>query len=259
MTAAEVSFLNNHFERVRVSIMAKAKEIGVANHGTLLGSARELLVSEFLESNLPRGFDFTTGEIVGPGGARSGQIDILVIPKTAPKLSLGGNFCLGLVHATAAALEIKSTLTTADLDKSSELRNALRTTESIRSIPIEPALDPWPWAANKGGSLVTLEHIPVSIVAFDGPELETLYRHLVSWHAQGKSLPNTVTCINRNYTLYRNDDWSYPENAGGSNGRPLYNRIKGDGVNCLRELFDFLMKCLQAWAYTQPRTPLTAY
>lgn len=132
--------LAQHFKRVRLSLVAKADEISIVKHGTLKGAARELVVSDFLSANLPRAFDFVTGEIVTPDDRRSGQIDVLVLPHTAPRFNLGGAVCLALVHAVAAALEIKSDLTTSAPDQNSDLTNAMETTVAVKDLPIVP---PW--------------------------------------------------------------------------------------------------------------------
>lgn len=87
-TENDMTLLGEHFERVRQSLLAKSKEIGIAKHGTSKGTARELLVSDFFAANLPRHFDYVTGEIMAPKTEdRSGQIDILILPHSAPSSS----------------------------------------------------------------------------------------------------------------------------------------------------------------------------
>ncbi len=250
--------LASHFDRVRASLLAKADEAGIARHGTLKGTARELLLADFLSANLPRGFDFVTGEIITPDDQRSGQVDVLIIPDYVPRFELCGRVCLACVHGVAAALEVKSTLTTSAADKRSELTKALDTVVGIKRLSIEPRLDPWPWSATHAGSKepVTLPNIPVSIVAFDGPERETLISHLAFLENTGgrQLLPNTVTCLRRNYTICLNNGWLTTGDSGGQ----LYVEWKNPG-SCLGDLFDHLMKVLQAWQHHHPATPLSSY
>lgn len=249
--------LFEHFTKVAETMLAKADEIGVANHATITGTARELIITELFSKNLPRGFDYVTGEIVASNSDRSGQVDILVVPQYAPRLELADPYCLAFAEAVACVVEAKSTLTTAKLENRSELRNALESIAKIRNLPLN--LDPWPWTASVARTNYRLDHIPCSIVAFDGPTKETLISQLESWAEQhGKSaLPNTVTCIRRNYTIVRNDDWHYiSANIPVSMRSDIY--IDGNDP-CLYDLFVYMMKCLQAWDYARPRTPLNRY
>jgi hypothetical protein len=255
-----VGILRDHFERIRQTLLSKAAEAGVLDHGTSKGTARELLVSEFLESSLPREYDFVGGEITTADGTRSGQIDVMMLPKSAPQFSLAPKVSLGLVHAVVAVIEVKSTLTTAPLTNASELRNALETVRALRALPIDPPLDPWPWTANRrhGGGCVRLDHIPACIVAFDGPTMETVADWLCQWASTNRSaMPNTITCLKRNYTLVLNDGWLFiPELLPPDSQTALY--LKNEH-SCLADLFDYLMKVVQAWSYARPRTPLVRY
>lgn len=252
--------LNDHFARIRNSLLAKAEEAGILRHSGSKGSARELIVSEFLESALPREFDFVTGEITAPDGRRSGQLDVMLLPRSAPMFRLVPGVSLGLLYAIAAIVEVKSNLSTAPITNPSELRNALETVRSVRDLLIEPPLDPWPWTAQRAatGESVRLDHIPASIIAFNGPTVETLMGHIATWAPGNRaSLPNTITCLERDYTLILNDGWTYiPDRLSPESRSALY--LKGESVG-LVDLFDYLMKVTQAWSFTRPRTPLSTY
>ena len=220
---------------------------------------RELVVSDFLSANLPRAFDFVTGEIVTPNNKRSGQVDVIVLPHAAPRFQLSGSVCLALVHATAAALEIKSKLTTSAPDCQSELTKAMNTTFGIKKLPIDPRLNPWPWNVTEPErrTVVLLQNIPVAIVAFEGPNAPTLQKHLHEWEKKAGRLflPNTVTCLKPNYTLILNDGWlKGPEQTDAA----LYIQIPDPG-SCLAHLFFHLMKTLQRWSHYHPPTPLEKY
>jgi|LakMenE18May11ns_1017448.scaffolds.fasta_scaffold9803693_2 hypothetical protein len=252
--------LNDHFTRIRASLLAKAEEAGILRHSTSKGSARELIISDFLESSLPREFDFVTGEITSPTGRRSGQLDIMLLPQSAPRFRLAPGVSLGLLHAVAAVIEVKSVLSTAPLCNPSELRNAIETVRSVRVLEINPRLDPWPWSAARAATYepVQLDHIPVCIVAFKGPTIETLLGYLSEFAVANRAdLPNVITCLERDYTLILNDGWIFnPASLSEDSRQKLY--LKGD-CSSLVDLFDFLMKVTQAWAFASPRTPFSRY
>lgn len=255
-----MSVLGSHFAHVRKTLLAKADEAGVLRHGSSKGTARELVVSEFLKAGLPREFDFVSGEIAAPNGERSRQLDLMLIPHNSPRFALAPSVSLGLLHAVAAVIEVKSDLSTAPLERASELRNALDIGQSVRSLCFVPPLEPWPWIAERQETraLIRLEHIPFCLFAFKGPTIETLMEHLASAAAVNRAaLPNIVTCLERDYTLVLNDGWIYdsaklpPEFQ-----QALY--LRGSH-SALVDLFDYLMKTTQAWAYARPRTPLASY
>lgn len=255
-----MGFLNDHFTRIRISLLAKAEEAGILRHSTSKGTARELIISDFLESALPREFDFVTGEIASPTGCRSGQLDIMLLPQSAPRFRLAPGVSLGLLHAVATVIEVKSVLSTAPLCNPSELRNAIEIVRSVRQLEISPRLDPWPWSAVRESSCehVQLDHIPVCVVAFNGPTIETLLGYLSEIAASSRAdLPNVITCLERDYTLILNDGWIYdPAKLPENSRQKLY--LKGD-CSSLVDLFDFLMKVTQAWSYASPRTPFSQY
>src|SRR5687768_14925530 len=102
-----MSILAEHFERIREGLLAKAKETGVLDHAPSKGTARELIVSDFLETSLPREYDFSGGEIVAPNGSRSGQLDVMLISRSAPQFQVASRLSLALLHSVAAVIEVK--------------------------------------------------------------------------------------------------------------------------------------------------------
>lgn len=162
---------------------------------------------------------------------------------------------MGLAHGVAATLEIKSTLTTGGAG--SELEKSLDSCRTLKRLPIVPTLHPWPWSASRtDGGHARLDNIPYSLLAFDGPELNTLLRHLSDRgaHTEKQFLPNTITCLKRNYTVTLTDGWVRRAIPNG----PLYEESSTEHP-ALLDLFDYLMKVFQAWSFEQPRTPFNAY
>lgn len=80
--------LLKHLENNQNLLIEYSKLINVAKHGTILGSARENVISSFLEQNLPTFIEYHSGEAFNNKGERSGQIDIILHPITSPKLFL---------------------------------------------------------------------------------------------------------------------------------------------------------------------------
>lgn len=265
-----MGIVNDHFVNVRISLLNKAKEIGLANNSTVLGVARELVISQFLEANLPRTAEFLTGEVVDSKQNRSGQVDIVLLPVTAPKIELSPGIALALADAISSAVEVKSNLTTGGWEKDSHLKSALKTSAKIKALKL--LCDPWPWQASTQikGKLteVKLVSIPVSVVAFQGPTKETLLEKLAEvtseiglkylGYPEGipviNLLPDTITVLEHDYTIVLNNNWNI---VGQNSGKPVYAHMPDE--SCLYQLFSHLMKCIQAWHYYQPRTPLSNY
>lgn len=112
---------------------------------------------------------------------------------------------------------------------------------------------------HKAGHIVKLTSIPASIIAFRGPEQAALSGILESYASQygTETLPNTVSVLDKGYTLVRDDDW-YFSKKGKLPGSPHYAAMADEGA-CLADLFYYLMLCIQAWSYRSPSTPLASY
>jgi len=250
-------FLNEHFARVRRTLLDKGDEAKLAQHAGIMGTARELIVSEFLRAAFPSTCNFMTGEIIDTHDGRSGQVDIIIVPAFAPRFVLAGHSGIALAEGTIAAIEVKSTLTTSSPDSESALSSALSTVRKIKERQVE--CEPWPWVANKGGSIVSLSSIPASIIAFKGPPHSNLENALATFSDRFgvDSLPNTITVLEQDYTLIRNDDW-YFSKKGKEPSQKLYVAMPDTGA-CLADVFNYLMMCVQSWTFCSPFTPLSSY
>jgi len=242
--------LNEHFNKIRISMLAKADEMKIAGHPVVSGTARELILSEFLTKNLPRAFDCSSGEVISPSGERSGQIDIMIAPHYSPVLNLGENTSINLLHGIAVALEVKTRLTTG-INSSNALNEALENCRKLKSLNFEIKHSPHPWTGAIGSKNISLQHVPYCVVCVDGPTKETLIEKVAG--VSHDLLPDTITCLRRNYYLTKAPEWqtSNPPQIAGH-----YHSLSGDA---LFSQFDFLMKVLQAWDYARPRTPLSLY
>lgn len=252
-----MAFLNDHFARVQRSLLDKGEEARLAEHPTLIGMARELIVSEFLKAALPNNTSFINGEIIDSLGGRSGQVDVIIVPAFAPRFILGGDSGIALADGVIGTLEVKSSIAASSPDTDSQLTKAMATVRKIKERHV--SCTPWPWVANKGAIEVKLTSIPSSIVAFRGPEQVSLQSALQSFADRfgTESLPNTVSVIDKGYTLVRDDDWYFTK-LGPLSTAKLY-VAKDDTGACLADLFNYLMMCIQAWSFRSPFTPLSSY
>lgn len=255
---AGVRALQVHFENVRETMQRKAEEAGLANNKSLRGAARELVVAEFFQANLPQSVSFPTGEIVDVRGQRSGQMDIMIIPAAVPRFTLSGTNVIALAAGVVGAVEVKSNLTTSPPEGDSELTVAMKSCAQVRALDPGP-LEPWPWSALlDNGREAKLETIPYSIFAFQGPTARRLLAALEEWdqRAGKRTLPNTVTVLDPCYSLVLNDGWLADPGETGI-PKPLY--LVDQRKACLATLFDYWMKCIQAWTFNFPYTPLNLY
>ncbi len=250
-----MAFLNEHFNRVRRTILEKGYEVRLAEHATVVGTARELVVSEFLRAALPNNVAYLSGEIIDSVGGRSGQTDILLVPAHAPRFVLGGNTGVVLADGLIACIEVKSSIAASSPNTDASLPKAMGTVRMVKNQQVR--CTPWPWEARNGlGNIVRLNSIPASIVAFQGPEIESLLAALRLYADRygQDSLPDSITVLDRDYTLIRENGWYFNNIAA----EQLYRRIPDEGA-CLADLFNYLMKCVQAWTFRAPFTPLSDY
>lgn len=110
------------------SLLASYRELSgtTANHGDILGKAREFFVSEILRRFLPQALHVGSGQILASDGERSKQIDILIYRHDMPLLSSLASTNLYFVEGVIAALEVKSSL------DASRLREALDNCRSVK-------------------------------------------------------------------------------------------------------------------------------
>ena len=90
------------------------------------GSSREEALAHFLESQLPARFGVTSGEGVDSAERRSGQLDVVIYDRnlTAPLLAEDSGDLLP-AESLLAVIEVKSTLTKAELEKCARAARAI--------------------------------------------------------------------------------------------------------------------------------------
>ncbi|HVY05177.1 MAG TPA: DUF6602 domain-containing protein [Burkholderiales bacterium] len=98
------------------------------------GRNNEAILKDFLVRSLPTRYTLSTGKVVSVGGVDSGQIDLIVHDRLETPAFLDSlSWSLVPVESVFAVLSVKTSL-----DKS-ELRDAMRSLASVRSLPRKAA------------------------------------------------------------------------------------------------------------------------
>ncbi len=102
------------------------KRAGAKRHTVLRGGSREEALADFLTAQLPSRFAVTQGEAVDAKENRTTQLDVIVYDRnlTAPLLSEKSGDLLP-AEALLAVVEVKSTLTKAELEKCARAARSL--------------------------------------------------------------------------------------------------------------------------------------
>ena len=105
-------------------------------HAGLRGGGVEASFREFLDSRLPRYLEVGTGEVIDTKDTRSGQTDVIIANEDQPIRSDRHDPTVFLIEGVAAAAEVKSRLTTSELDDSIAKGQSLRNSETDITLEI---------------------------------------------------------------------------------------------------------------------------
>jgi hypothetical protein len=238
-----------HLRNVASTLREYAAQAGLANHGDNIGGAREGVASFFLSQNLPASVDFVTGEVFDSNDERSGQIDLIIYPKTSPRLNLHGVINLVLSDSVIAAIEVKSTLTTASLGVSCHLWSALDSCVAVKRLKrLHPI---------KGNS--ELKTTPFLIFAFDGPTQETLEAKIHDYRLHHQLpidlMPDMITVLSKDYYLVQNNGWHFSKVE---NSRVFYSSNSQPEAT-LTGMYAYLTKLIEAMGQWPRPTPFSQY
>jgi len=236
--------LLKHLEYNREALLKYSKMVSIAEHTGNLGTAREAIISSFLEENLPQFIQYHSGEIFDSEENRSGQIDIVLHPITAPKLHLYGAINLFPAETVLATMEVKSML------NKKAVYEALGNCNKVKALQLRPK-------KRKSEGIIDNTTIPFILFAFKSNTKKTIIKNINKWYEEiGKKepyfswlhLPDLIVVLETNdkikntIVLIKSPNY---RNAGltidtvyitGSTSNPLYN------------LFEFLVKTTQFWA-----------
>jgi hypothetical protein len=104
------------FDRIETTLSSDAHLAGLFEHAGTVGQAREIVVRDILKRILPPSVHIGTGMIFDYAGNKSKQIDVVLYDPRFPILEMNG---IGqyFVEGVLAAIEVKSTITTAELHR----------------------------------------------------------------------------------------------------------------------------------------------
>lgn len=143
-----MSLLEEHFARVRKTLLAMYDESKAGNHSVVTGTLREGFVRAALQGHLPKGASWSTGQMVGyaPANKRSGQLDILLHSGELPQIYIHDGY-VRLIPSDAciAVVEVKSDITTGKADKpksTASLPAALASLVKAKDVPRELGVGP---------------------------------------------------------------------------------------------------------------------
>lgn len=97
------------------------------DHGSMLGTAREIFISHVLRRLLPQSVNIGSGQAVDRHGCYSNQLDIVVYRPDMPRLSSLAETNLYFAEGVIAGMEVKSSLT------KERLRSSLSNSLSLKS------------------------------------------------------------------------------------------------------------------------------
>lgn len=242
-----MKLLLQHLRHNREALLQLSKAVGMADHAVNLGVARESLVKNFIETNLPEYIRYHSGEVFDRYGKRSGQIDLVLHPVTAPKIYLQNTISIFPAETVLAAIEVKSKLTTGN--STGSLHEALETCKKLKGVKrlskqlvSSNPLDP--------------ERVPFILFAFNGPQVETLRKQLATYFGSdeinARLMPDLIVVLDRGYYLKKVGNW----HRAGMTEEELYRQtLEPDAV--LLGLFQLILKLVENWvenpsAHTMP-------
>jgi len=128
--------MKKHYEGLTERMLSEIGTISdQMSHPGEKGRNNEFVLREFLERTLAERYSVSTGKVVSVGGHESGQVDLIVHDRlNTPALIEARAWRLVPVESVYAVISVKTTL-----DKG-ELRDALRSIETVRALPRTAAI-----------------------------------------------------------------------------------------------------------------------
>lgn len=247
-----MKLLLEHLKNNREALLIFSKLVSSASHSVNLGMARKSLIKNFIQTNLPEYINYHTGEVFDKHESRSGQIDIILHPISAPKIYLQNTISIFPAETVLAAIEVKSKLTTGK--NKSSLHEALATCLKLKHLELSSVANP------PSDQIVDAQRVPFILFAFEGPKLNTLRKHLAiqfgKRHITAREMPDLIVILDRGYYLTKSRGWM---NAG-ITAENLYNETIDPDI-VLLGLFQLVLKLVENWVNdpTGHAMPIKAY
>lgn len=192
----------SYFDKIKNTLIESSNLSSTLNHAVSIGTAREVLIQDFLQKILPENIHLCSGQIFNTNDTFSGQIDIVLSPKSHPKLQISENIALFPLESSIGAIEVKSNLTTAELSK------CLKICKELSDLTIENNDNAKSEKHNYGTSY--------SIFAYDGCKYNTILKTIDDFVAKNQckyhsnDLPDIVLVLKRGFMLKKYNFRNHP-------------------------------------------------
>ncbi|WP_023603300.1 DUF6602 domain-containing protein [Aliivibrio logei] len=227
--------LLDHLKNCKKYLLAHSEAIAIAEHKVNLGSAREALIANFLEKNLPTAINYCTGELFDMHGKKSGQIDIILTPSTAPKLNLFSDYNLIASDTALGVIEVKSILNTGN-EENGSVAGALKNCYKVKALN---KVNDGELELSKGS--LDLRTVPYVIFAFSGGSkevvLDNIDRHMNKHSNSFKDIPDIIVVLDAGYCLTKKKSWML---TGNNEARDVYRVTESDDY-ALLGLYDYIL------------------
>lgn len=268
-----MKLIQRHIANSTGSLISAFNVSSLTTHGGSKGSAREVVVTEFLKANLPSNLDFTTGQIFDSRDNLSGQVDIIIYHKHSLKLNFGKDQDMVPVDSVLASIECKSSLTTGSMTEgSSSLKTTLDSCVKSKSLfRINPVGIDDGYLMERNlpahvrniaeqvtGMCPSMEKTPFIVFTFKGPEEATLrdslFQYMDGHNVELDSMPDIIAVLDKGYYLLKNNGFfikKVPGNVHYSTGDRESSALMG--------LYVCLVKIAESQRISRNLFPMQAY
>jgi hypothetical protein len=134
-----LSRFSQHFAAVEESLLASAKRLAPVSNTTIVGTASEIFIRDFLKDHLGGSIGLGTGEIISafrPHDQKDRQQDVVVYDNRFPRLSLSADLSSFLIESVFCTIEVKTTLDEMEYLKSARAGAELKHRWSMQTAAI---------------------------------------------------------------------------------------------------------------------------
>lgn len=118
-------------DKIEGTLESEADQLGLLQHGGLVGSSREFIIRRVLRRLLPRSTVIATGRIIDSEGKSSRQVDVIVFDSRFPSFEVDTGIGMYPIEGVIATIEVKSNIT------KTTLKESLDNTRSILSLSLK--------------------------------------------------------------------------------------------------------------------------
>lgn len=268
-----MKLIQKHLKNHTASLVSAFNLSSITTNGSSKGSAREIIIREFLKANLPSNLDITSGQVFDSKDNCSGQMDIIIYSKHSLKLRFDKDQCMVPVDSALALIECKSSLNTGSMTEgASNLKTTLDACVCSKGlIRINPIGidDGYCMKENiprnavhlvekMSGMRTTMRKTPFLLLAFQGPEESTLrdslFNYMTGNNIDLDDMPDVITILDRGYYLVKNNGFLIRK----SPDHVLYSR-GGSENSALLGFYIYLVKLAEFQKLSKNFFPLEEY